>query len=153
MDTVELTHILTEDNFTKPNFIGVFAADHVPTNAFKSPMCFIANTDPSWKPGGHWLAIFVDYDGSIEFFDSYGQDPIKYHHRIYAFLNQYENYKFNQKQLQSSLSSTCGQFCLYFLLWRCRGVKFETILKNFDKNLTMNDFLVTTFINTCVTET
>lgn len=147
MDTVELTYILTKDQFTKNDFIGVYAADHVPTSVHKAPACFIANTDPSQKPGAHWVAIYVDHDNNAEFFDSYGQYPSQYHHRIYNFLKTYENCKVNHTQLQSSFSSSCGQFCLYFLLWRCRGVSFEKIMSGFDSNQSTNDFLVTTFVN------
>ena len=147
MDTVELTHILTSDQYMKKYFIGVYAANHVPSNVSKAPVCFIANTDPSWKPGCHWVAVYVDHENNAEFFDSYGRYPDIYHNKIYGFLKRFENCKLNHTQLQSSFSSTCGQFCLYFLYWRCRGVSFERIMSGFDKSQDTNDFLVTTFVN------
>lgn len=147
MNSIELIHTLTNDKFAKDYFLGVFSSDHVPLSIRKVPACFIANTDPSWKPGGHWLAVFVDHENNVEFFDSYGQDPTEYP-MISAFLRKYEDTcKRNTVQLQSYFSSTCGQFCLYFILWRCRGVTFENIMSAFDECKETNDFLVTTFVN------
>lgn len=148
MDTVEITHILSNDVHTGKCFLGVFPSNHVPLGKTKLPCCFILNTDPSWKSGSHWLAIYVDHKGNAEFFDSYGQLPSKYP-AVQAFLRKYDDTcKFSTRQLQSTLSSTCGQFCLYFLLWRCRGVSFDCILRSFDHLQENNDLLVTTFINT-----
>ena len=34
----------------------------------------VCNTDPSNRPGSHWIAIYVE-DGRGEFFDSFGRRP------------------------------------------------------------------------------
>jgi hypothetical protein len=34
----------------------------------------VCNTDPSTKPGRHWIAIYVDEDGGREYFDSFGRN-------------------------------------------------------------------------------
>lgn len=147
MDTVELTRILSSDPYAKKLFLGVRASNHLPSELSRAPACLVANTDPSWRSGSHWLAIYCDENGMLEFFDSYGQDPKKYD-LIYDFLSRNAvSWKMNRRQLQGSLSSTCGQFCLYFLLWRCRGVGFEKILRSFDSSVDTNDVLVTTFVN------
>ena len=157
MDTIELTRILSSDPYARHCFAGVRASDHLTSKKMpKAPSCLIVNTDPCWKPGTHWLAIFMDENRNLEFFDSYGQHPLKYR-RVYEFLRWHgkdENeWKTNTKQLQGPLSSTCGQFCLYFLLWRCRGVSFEKIMSGFDENGSANDIMVTSFINSLVKQT
>jgi len=41
------------------DFDGVFSIDHLPDN----PRLLVCNTDPSDKPGRHWIAIYVGDDG------------------------------------------------------------------------------------------
>ena len=50
MNTLQLERALKRNTFTKKIFVGVFAADELPTlNTF--PCGFVANTDPSTEPG------------------------------------------------------------------------------------------------------
>ena len=50
MNTLQLERALKRNTFTKKIFVGVFAADELPTlNTF--PSGFVANTDPSTEPG------------------------------------------------------------------------------------------------------
>ena len=50
MNTLQLERALKHNTFTKKIFVGVFAADELPTlNTF--PSGFVANTDPSTEPG------------------------------------------------------------------------------------------------------
>ena len=57
MNTLQLERALKHNTFTKKIFVGVFAADELPTlNTF--PYGFVANTDPSTEPGTHWVAFY-----------------------------------------------------------------------------------------------
>ena len=47
-----------------PNFDGVFSIDTLPDR----PRLLVCNTDPSDKPGRHWVAIYVDDDGERRVF-------------------------------------------------------------------------------------
>ena len=50
MNTLQLERALKHNTFTKKIFVGVFAADELPTlNTF--PCGFVVNTDPSTEPG------------------------------------------------------------------------------------------------------
>lgn len=153
MDTTQLTGILESDPYARSYFAGVMPCNQLPTKLSKAPACLIVNTDPSWKQGAHWLAVYMDENRNLEFFDSYGRDSNKYR-LIHDFLkrNSADPWKMNTKQLQGPLSSTCGQFCLYFLLWRCRGVSFEKIMSGFDESVHTNDVMVTTFVNSLLKE-
>lgn len=116
-------------------------------------MCIIVNTDPSNKPGKHWLALYVDQNRNAEFFDSYGFG-LEHYSFVKDFLirNEVSLSKCNTRQLQGSLSSTCGQFCLYFLFWRCRDLPFEKIMSSFAQSTDTNDIFVTSFVNTVTGE-
>ena len=53
---------------------------------------------------------------------------------------------YNDKRLQGDISSTCGQYCIYFLLHICRGYCLREITKAFD-GFEDNDEAVTDFVN------
>ena len=80
-------------------------------------ICCIVNTDPSSKPGQHWVAFYRDLQkppGHIEFFDSYGHPP-----SFYSFsLPDNLKIQSNTHQLQSFSTNVCGQYCILFLLLR-----------------------------------
>jgi len=58
------------------DFDGVFSIDNLPDD----PHLLVCNTDPSYKPGRHWIAIYIE-DGRGEFFDSFGHRPnIEFEH-------------------------------------------------------------------------
>lgn len=138
---------MSADPHASKTFGGVFPCDHLPTDVKKVPASFIVNTDPSWKPGTHWLAIYIDENRNVEFFDSYGR-PAQMYTSVFKFIKHMApGFRANSRQLQGTLSSTCGQFCLYFLVWRNRGVSFSEIMNSFSMRLDSNDILVTTFVN------
>lgn len=110
----------------------------------------IINSDTSDKPGTHWLALFKEASNDIiEFFDSFSMPVEFYNPHILKFINERCNY-LNQSriQIQSNLSTTCGHFCIFYLIQRTRGVTFENILSEFSRtNLVKNDKKVETFVN------
>lgn len=53
--------------------------------------------------------------------------------------------KFNKKCAQQLFTATCGQHCIYYIVWRCRGVYMKDILKKLDENYA--DEFVTGFVN------
>jgi len=50
------------------DFDGVFSVDTLPAK----PHLLVCNTDPSYRPGRHWICIFVE-DGRGKYFDSFGR--------------------------------------------------------------------------------
>ena len=74
------------------------------------PFPLVFNTDPSNKPGQHWLFIFEPNDGPLEFFDSGGMPPSYYELTsliIYSLIS-----------FQSYSSDLCGNHTLYFIYHR-----------------------------------
>lgn len=89
----------------------VLAADEIGTIRF--PGAYVINTDPSFKSGRHWIALYVDERQVWELFDSLGRNH-------YPFLT--DNIRERNKEIWQPLgSSTCGEFCVFFLWHRSRG--------------------------------
>jgi hypothetical protein len=119
---------------------GIFSRDELsdaklPKNEVSG---LIVNTDPSTKPGMHWVAVFVDprpsAKSSVEYFDSFGQDPSRGMNdsinemikKNFSSLPHMLKYKINSVKNQRATSPNCGFFALKFLSDRIHGVPFET---------------------------
>ena len=140
MNTFQLIKSLKSDKFTKKSFIGVFARDEIPLK-IKYPSCFIINNKKRSHPGEHWLALFIDGDGSVDFFDSMGFHPSFY--GLEDKLKQISKniIRFSSMRVQGFFSNYCGVYCLLFLYKRSRGIKFKEFLKYF-KNCNQNDLFI-----------
>jgi hypothetical protein len=121
-------------------FQGVYSSDTLPP----TPRLLVCNTDPKWKPGEHWIAIYVDKNGRGEYFDSFGMPPNK-HFECYMNL-KCSRWTFNRKQLQSRISSFCGYYCCLFVILRCRGLDMTKIVGMFTIDTGYNDWLVHRFL-------
>ncbi len=145
MDTAQITHLLQCDPYTQDVFAGVYPRDHLPCAIKHYPRAYVCNTDPHTEDGEHWVAIYVDEYGRGEFFDSYGLPPL--HRTFLKFLNRNcSSWTFNEKQLQGLTSQVCGQYCVFYLLHRCRGLSMETIVHMFGTTFADNDVLVHDFV-------
>ncbi|KAJ8018894.1 hypothetical protein HOLleu_42857 [Holothuria leucospilota] len=139
MDGEEIANILIRDSFVQPTFQGVFSSDHLPQLPVKQrPAAFVVNTDPSRRPGEHWIAIYLPKCGPVEYFDSYGKPPKVASIRTFLARNG-GTIKMNPKTLQGPSSSVCGHYCIYYLIHRCRGQSMEAITGRFDVDQQRND--------------
>jgi hypothetical protein len=75
MNSLQIMNILKNDPFTKTVFTNVLPLDRLPHETRKKRRGYILNTDPSDKPGLHWVAMYLTEDGKGEFWDPYGQAP------------------------------------------------------------------------------
>jgi len=83
------------------DFVGVFSVDNMPEYA----RLLVCNTDPSDKPGRHWMAIYIE-DGCRDLFDSFGHGPNVDFER---YMNSHcMSWNFNEKRLQSVVREFCG---------------------------------------------
>ena len=138
MNSHQLTWILRRDRYTAPLFLGVYPIDRLPTIR---EGIYVVNTAPHTHPGLHWIALFVVND-VIEYFDSYGGDPLPRLRR----WGKNKGWVSNPIPLQSPLTSVCGQYSLYYLLHRARGVDMATLLMDFGSDVDDNDKLVYDFV-------
>lgn len=129
MNTVQLTNDMTRNKYVKKIFKGVFPADKLPKR-IKKPALLIANTDPSNKPGKHWVAFFIPKFGPVEFFNSIGKAPEQ--QEFIKFLkNNGKSFIYNKKRLQGMLSTTCGNYCGIYLYYRSKKIPFKKFLNLF----------------------
>ena len=146
MNTEQLLKCIRTDPLLNSCCLGVFPIDRIP-KLKGYPECIVVNLDPHSKPGSHWVAVYIDAEGFGEFFDSYGRSPQK--KQLLQFLNvNCLDWTYNDTALQSMFSSTCGQYCIYYLYYRCRGVPLKQIVDRFcSQDLELNDTKVTTWLN------
>lgn len=121
-----------------PIFRGVFAADRLPKKYDGDRAAYIINTDDAREPGTHWLAVFKSNGKNDEYFDSYGLAPFV--KSIENFLSA--NYIYNDRQIQSLLTQTCGQHCIYFLQKRIQKYSMKEIVNSFSDHKIINDLHV-----------
>jgi hypothetical protein len=89
----------------------------------KMQIGIVFNTDPHYKSGSHWIAMFVDLKkGFIYFFDSNGQPCPKQidvlRKRIQSQAEDTGNvleYKSNVGTRHQQKNTECGVYCLYFI--------------------------------------
>ena len=147
MNTLQLDRALSRNPVTKKSFLGVFPSDQLPIYISKFPCCFIVNTESSDSEGLHWLAIYIPSSRKMEFFDSYGNPPSFFKGPIADFAVQFSKMDYNPMTLQSNTTAVCGQYCIYFLFSRCRGIPLKTIISSFVTNHLSNDIRVYNFVS------
>ena len=144
-----LKKIIRHDPVLEPIFLNVYAKNEVPAKISQRPACFIVNNQTRSQPGQHWLAVYIDESGNLEFFDSYGRAPLSYglESRMEA-LSQHVTY--NQQRIQGR-SQLCGFYCVLYLLFKVRKRSDEFFCK-FGNKYDRNDRLVFNEIRAIVTK-
>ena len=137
--------LLALDSITKNIVRNVVAKNELPTKIGACRTAFVCNTYDADKPGQHWIALYIDGDHG-EYFDSYGLPPL--HTTFRKFRKDHcVAWSYNNKTLQSPLSNVCGQYCIAYLLFRCRNVPMKTFANLFGTDLVANDCRVFDWIN------
>ena len=91
------------------------------------PPSFVINLDPSYKPGSHWVAVYFDKNGVGEYFDSFPHYPP---HEVVHFLRSHaKGWQYNRMQVQELYTTTCGQFVVFYIYQKSRGLTLEVILR------------------------
>lgn len=132
MNTFDLVRSLRGNDVTEKKFRGVFPCNHLPEKILK-PAFIVANTDPSNKPGTHWVAFYFPKKGPAEYFDSFGRRPYNKHFLRFLQRNS-TSFISNTKQLQGDQSVTCGHYCCVYIYQRCKGKPMKEFLRRFSKN-------------------
>lgn len=136
MNTREIEFFLRNEE----HFQGVFSSDRLP----EVPRLMVCNTDPHYRPGKHWIAIYVDNRGRGEYFDSLGTPPSETFKR---YMDKHcVVWTFNKKQLQSIVSQFCGHYCCFYCVFRNRGVDMNRIVNQFTSDTGFNDVAIHGFI-------
>lgn len=141
MDVEGIKHAIAASDCLQDKAISVVALDQVPRIVRNYPSAFIINTSYSQDPGFHWVAVWFSEMGDAEFFDSYGYHPSKYTLERFVYNNACKC-TYNTQAWQNEESVVCGQYCLFVLTQKFRGVDFDDIRKQFGLNQVENDLKV-----------
>ena len=144
MKTLDVEECLMSDDVTRMIAGGVYAADRLPTIISYRPLLYIANTDPHFRPGRHWVVIYFGEE-HIEYFDPLGKEPNNII-EDYLTLMGPNGYLRNVKRVQGARSVNCGQICLYYAYFKSRVVSMGTILSSFTVDYAFNDYIVEQFV-------
>ncbi len=119
--------------------IGVYARNKLPCKVNTRPSAVIVNTDPHGQPGEHWITIYLNTDGSVDYFDSFGLPPL--HVDFYQFMakNSTRGMRYNPITLQHITASTCGLYCVFYVQDRCSGMTHCDVVSKFSLNTRHND--------------
>lgn len=138
MDTHEIQHYMNKMNIALES--NVFAANRMPMFV-QLPVFIISNLDPDFKPGSHWIAIYIDVNGVGEYFDSFGRKPEGYHKKF--LKRNAKKWFYNHQELQSYLTSVCGKYCLVYLYLKTKNVKMHDFINVFSAvNRISNDVTI-----------
>lgn len=140
MNTKQIWNALSSNFYTIKDFDGVYSIDNLKDIKCK-PKLIICNTDPSYKPGTHWVLFFFNKD-NVEFYDSLGKDLNEYGKDFYNFVKKFVNsYERSTERTQPVKSSLCGVYCLYYAYYRCKGVDMENIIDSMNSPLKVLDLV------------
>ena len=129
MNTKQIWQALTCNTKTEPYFDGVFPINEL-KNTKDKPELIICNTDPSNKPGQHWVLFFFHND-TVDFFDSLGKNMEYYGEEFINFAKRFSSkFQISLMRTQPKNTSLCGQYCLYFAYKRCTGEEMDNIIKS-----------------------
>ena len=129
----------------EPYFVGVFAADTLPTRPRRDrAQAYIVNTDPRDRPGRHWIALWTD--GHVcEKMDSYGL-PLTYYQSTPLedwLVRHWSIVETNSRSLQTFNSATCGHYALKYLVDKSQGKTLRDFLDQFSRyDYVHNDALI-----------
>ena len=130
MYTSQLKRALERNRDTRHLWRNVVASDMLPRRIPKRPGIIIANTDPSTRPGQHWVAYYFT-DSCVTYFDSYGRAPAS------KMMRLRKNQRYFGRRIQGT-GNMCGEYCLYFVLTMIYNLNFDC----FGTDLEANDRLV-----------
>ena len=137
MNEIEISNYLLADKFTQKYFKGVLSFDELELKKKVLSGLYIINTDVSTGKGLHWVCLFI---GKVyEYFDSLGQKP----EEVMNFMSkQNKPYIYSSKRIQGYGTNVCGDYCIMFSYYRCRGVSLECFVKMFTDDYAQNDFII-----------
>lgn len=145
MISSEIAEYFEKLPFMHRHFMGVYSIDTIP-KTIPERKCLIFNLSKSYMMGSHWVSLARPESNLIEIFDSLGTqfDMLKPH---LQFSKQF-NYVYNLEPFQLPTSSTCGLFCITFLIERMCNLDLpfnEVLAEIFEINAEKNEDIVKTY--------
>jgi len=128
------------------HWAGTKALDEIPKQ-LKVKSFIIVNTSVKEKKDGHWIVLSRPYLGEIEVFNSLGFESLATikPHLQFPFKS---NIIYNNSSVQMPTTSSCGLYCIYFVVHRFLNldIPFDELMEDiFTSNLNKNEDLVFKF--------
>lgn len=144
MNEDEIEQYLSGYALTKRYFKGCFARDELRNVSLHQDSLYVINTGIRASEGEHWVLVFWSALSPFPiYFDSFGFPPL-YPDISNFIMSAAAFFEYNKQRLQSSDSSLCGHYVVYFAFQLCSGENIEAIRRihftNDDFNL--NDRIV-----------
>ena len=124
------------------NFVGTICDNDVKNIDIKFKGYVIVNFDDIKGPGTHWIALGM-FEDTIEFFDPLGCDFLNWPNLPigllkFLFQNSFQKTIVRIERLQSSSSSVCGLYCIFYIIHRA-CFPLQTIINYFNGSRKEND--------------
>ena len=129
MNTKQLWTALTLNAHTNSCFDGIYSSDTLKEIKYK-PKLIICNTDPSNKPGKHWVLFYFE-GNTVDFYDSLGKELSYYGDDFINFVKRFGS-EYNQctQRTQPVNSSLCGIYCLYYAYGKAHSYGMDKIVNS-----------------------
>jgi len=129
----------------KPLFLSVTSINKIPASL--PVRHFVVVNLSSTLPGSHWILMVRSHKKCIEVFNSLGCEnlDILVPHLKFRFAAEIE---YNNTQVQKSTTSSCGLYCIYFIIHRALNFDLgldDVMTEIFTHDLTENENKVATF--------
>ena len=132
-------------------FGGTHACNRIP-DPVSLPIAFVVNTAPLTESqlrsrshvvsGKHWVVLILHESLKGEYFDSFGVAPSQPDIVSY-FARNCKTLKYNTRLLQDPLSTTCGVWCIDYVMQRMKvHLTMRKYLSSFPGDPTLSDRLV-----------
>ena len=112
----------------EPRFNGVYSRDNL---AEIKDRTYVINLDKYSDIRTHWIALYVNNNNDVTYFDSVGVEHIP--KEIKAFINN-RNIKTNIFRIQAYYSIMCGYFCIGFIDFMLAGKTLTEYTNLFSPN-------------------
>jgi hypothetical protein len=131
-----------------PNFLGCFPHDSLDdfkvtpnwcNNKKRKTKSIIINTDSG--RGEHWVAMVLT-GGKCFYFDSFGLPIINTNILNYVNTKKYKTVTYSNQCIQDYLSTSCGLFCIAFVMYVKNRKDYLSFLSIFKEDLRCNDSVV-----------
>ena len=122
------------------NYGGCYMTDE--GKYIKDGYYYVYNLNNSKQKGSHWVSIYKNKNGKSYYFDSYGFICDK---EIEPYIKPY---KYNKYQIQDINSTSCGYYCIAFIIFmKFSNNNFDDFINMFDKqNYKLNEFILYQFL-------
>ena len=112
----------------EPKLNGVYSRDNWPKI---KDGAYIINLDEYSDIGTHWIALWVNDNNNVSYFDSFRVEHIS--KEIKTFINS-KNIKINIFRIQAYDSIMCGYFCIGFIDFMFKGKTLTEYTNLFSPN-------------------